>query len=85
MAVPSLDALLDTMLGVHGFDLLVKGKSVAKVDWTGGHAARDKLKSCAAKRARKSSEKTAPFRPIRVTTKNINRGSKCSQRACATE
>ncbi len=53
LTVPSLDALLDNMLDVHGFDLFVSGKSVAKVDWTGGFAARDRLKSCAAKRARK--------------------------------
>lgn len=52
LTVPSVEALLDNMLDSHGFDLLVKGQSVAKVDWTGGHAARDRLKQCVAKRAR---------------------------------
>lgn len=50
LTVPSPQALLDNMLDTHGFDLVVKGKSVAKVDWTGGHAARDRLKQCIAKR-----------------------------------
>lgn len=53
LTVPSPQALLDNMLDTHGFDLVVKGKSVAKVDWTGGHAARDQLKKCIAKRARR--------------------------------
>lgn len=52
LAVPSVEALLDNMLDTHGFDLQIKGKSVAKVDWTGGHAARDRLKQCVARRAR---------------------------------
>ncbi|KTE38407.1 MULTISPECIES: hypothetical protein [unclassified Sphingopyxis] len=53
LTVPSVDALLDNMLDSHGFDVSIKGKSVAKVDWTGGLAARDRLKKCVAKRARK--------------------------------
>ncbi len=52
LAVPSVEALLDNMLDTHGFDLQIKGKSVAKVDWTGGYAARDRLKQCVAQRAR---------------------------------
>lgn len=48
--VPSMDALLDNILDVHGFDLAMNGQSVAKVDWTGGFAARDQLRSCYSQR-----------------------------------
>jgi hypothetical protein len=34
------------MLDVHAFDLALNGKTVAKVEWTGGFAARDKLRAC---------------------------------------
>lgn len=50
LTVPSIDALLDNMLDIHGFDLAIKGASVAKVDWDGGLAARDTLKKCVAAR-----------------------------------
>lgn len=50
LTVPSMDALLDNMLDVLGFDLVMKGQSVAKVEWRGGLAARDKLKKCVAAR-----------------------------------
>lgn len=53
LTVPSSAALLDNMLDTHGFDLSIKGKSVARVDWTGGTAARDELRKCVSKRARK--------------------------------
>lgn len=53
LTVPSADALIDNMLDTHGFDLSIQGKSVAKVDWTDGFVARDALKQCVAKRARK--------------------------------
>ena len=48
--VPSMEALLDNMLDVHGFDLSINGKSIAKVDWTGGFAARDQLRKCYSQR-----------------------------------
>lgn len=50
LTVPSIDALLDNMLDIHGFDLAIKGASVAKVDWDGGFSARDKLKKCVSAR-----------------------------------
>jgi hypothetical protein len=50
LAVPTVDALLDNMLDVHNFAVSIGGKPVAEVEWTGGHAARDKLKSCIRKR-----------------------------------
>lgn len=50
--VPSMEALLDNMLDVHGFDLSINGKSIAKVDWTGGFAARDQLRKCYSQRRR---------------------------------
>lgn len=46
LAVPTVDALLDNMLDVHNFSVSMNGKKVAEVEWTGGHAARDKLKAC---------------------------------------
>lgn len=52
-AVPSMDALLDNILDVHGFEIAMQGKRVAKVDWTGGVAAREQLRQCASKRAKK--------------------------------
>ncbi len=46
MAVPDVKALLDNMLDVHAFTVTLGGKTVASVEWTGGIAARDKLKRC---------------------------------------
>lgn len=46
LAVPDINALLDNMLDVHAFSLTVGGKQVASVEWTGGLAARDRLKRC---------------------------------------
>lgn len=48
--VPSMEALLDNIADVHGFDIAMNGQSVAKVDWTGGFAARDYLRQCYSKR-----------------------------------
>lgn len=45
-AVPTLDALLSTMEDKIRFEIKVKGKSVARVDWHDGLIARDKLKEC---------------------------------------
>lgn len=53
LAVPSLDALLDNMLDTHGLEISMQGKQVAKVDWTGGFAARDQLRRCVSKRKQK--------------------------------
>jgi len=49
-AVPTFDALLDNIEDAHWFELSIDGKSVARVEWTGGHAARDALRRCAAAR-----------------------------------
>lgn len=50
--VPTMDALLDNILDVHGFDIAMNEQSVAKVDWTGGFAARDYLRQCYSQRRR---------------------------------
>ncbi len=49
-AVPTFDALLDNIEDAHWFELSIDGESVARVEWTGGHAARDALRRCAAAR-----------------------------------
>lgn len=49
-AVPTIEAAMAEMKDSQGFDVLVNGQSVAKVDWTGGLAARSKLEQCLAKR-----------------------------------
>lgn len=46
LAVPSIDAALAGMIDVAAFELLISGKTVAKVDWTDGLAARDALRDC---------------------------------------
>lgn len=48
LAVPDLAALLGNMLDVHQFSLSMEGRAVAHVEWTGGLAARDRLRACAA-------------------------------------
>lgn len=53
LAVPSIDALLDNILDTHGLEISMQGKQVAKVDWTGGFAARDQLRRCVSKRKQK--------------------------------
>jgi hypothetical protein len=45
-AVPTIEAALATMEDVLSFDLAMKGKSVLKIEWHGGLAARDKLRQC---------------------------------------
>lgn len=46
LAVPSIDAALAGMEDVHHFVLKIEGRQVAAVDWTDGHAARDRLRAC---------------------------------------
>ena len=45
-AVPTIEALLDGMEDVASFNLEINGISVAKVEWHGGLAARDRLRKC---------------------------------------
>jgi len=45
-AVPTIEALLDGMEDVASFDLEIDGASVAKVEWHGGLAARNRLRKC---------------------------------------
>ena len=52
LAVPGASALLDNMLDTHHFALSLGGKPLTEVEWTGGLAARDKLKACIAKGGR---------------------------------
>lgn len=49
-AVPTIEAAMAEMKDSQGFEVLVSGQSVAKVDWTGGLAARSRLEQCLAKR-----------------------------------
>lgn len=49
-AVPSASLLVDNILDTHAFSIAMSGKEIAAVEWTGGHAARDKLKTCIAGR-----------------------------------
>ncbi len=46
LTVPDIDKAIDTMLDVEQFELLVDGKRVASIGWTGGHDARDRLRRC---------------------------------------
>lgn len=54
-AVPTIEAAMAAMEDKQGFDLLVKGKSVLKLDWHNGLAARNALQKCLSKRKRKAS------------------------------
>ena len=49
-AVPTIKAAMAAMEEKQGFDLLVKGKSVLKLDWHDGLAARNALQKCLSKR-----------------------------------
>jgi hypothetical protein len=49
-AVPTIEAAMAEMKDRQGFEVLVEGQSVAKLDWTGGLAARLRLEQCLAKR-----------------------------------
>lgn len=53
LAVPSIDAAIATMTDVMAFDLSINGNSVAKVDWTEGFIARNKLQKCIEQRRKK--------------------------------
>jgi hypothetical protein len=48
--VPTVDAALNGIEDVHVFGVAIDKKDLAKIEWTGGHAARDKLKQCVARR-----------------------------------
>lgn len=52
-ALPSVESALDGTLDVYSFDLSMDGKSIAHIDWTGGFAARDKLRQCVGQKAGK--------------------------------
>lgn len=45
-AVPTIEAALETMVDRQPFELSIKGKPVLKIEWHGGHAARDRLRAC---------------------------------------
>jgi hypothetical protein len=49
-AVPTIEAAMAAMEDKQGFDLLIKGKSVLKLDWHDGLAARKALEKCLSKR-----------------------------------
>lgn len=49
-AVPTIEAAMAEMNERQGFEVLVSGQSVARLDWSGGLAARRKLEQCLAKR-----------------------------------
>ncbi|MFD0724352.1 hypothetical protein [Lysobacter brunescens] len=44
--VPTIDAALETMVDRQPFELSIKGQPVMKIEWHGGHAARDALRAC---------------------------------------
>ncbi len=44
--VPAVDAALNGIENVHKFDIAIRDKKVAEIEWSGGHAARDRLKRC---------------------------------------
>lgn len=44
--VPTIDAALETMVDRQPFELSIQGKPMMKIEWHGGHAARDTLRSC---------------------------------------
>jgi hypothetical protein len=52
-AVPTIESALATMEDVLSFDLAIKGKSVAKIEWHSGLAARDRLSKCVSARIKK--------------------------------
>lgn len=49
-AVPTIEAAMAEMKDTQGFDVLLNGKSVAKLDWNDGLAARTQLEKCLSKR-----------------------------------
>ncbi|WP_438998941.1 hypothetical protein [Variovorax beijingensis] len=46
LTVPDIEKAIDTMLDVEQFELLIDGKRVSSIGWSGGHDARDKLRRC---------------------------------------
>ena len=46
LEIPSIDALVDNMLDTHNFQLWFEGDPVVDLTWTGGFAARERLKQC---------------------------------------
>ena len=46
VAVPTIDALLNNMEDVQRFDLQIDGKSIAKIAWFNGFAARAEFRKC---------------------------------------
>jgi len=52
-AVPTIEAALATIKDVTSFDLAIKDKSVLKIEWNGGLAARDSLRECESARIKK--------------------------------
>jgi hypothetical protein len=51
LAVPSIEAALDTMLDRQRFRLEIDGRTVAQAEWHDGMKARDWLRECVAKRS----------------------------------
>jgi hypothetical protein len=51
--VPTIESALTAMKDVESFDIAIDGKSVVKVEWNGGLAARDKLRQCVSARTKK--------------------------------
>ncbi|MBE9205564.1 hypothetical protein IQ244_03375 [Nostoc sp. LEGE 06077] len=51
--VPTIEMALDAMKDVESFDVSIKGKSVAKVEWHSGLAARNQLRECVNARTKK--------------------------------
>jgi hypothetical protein len=51
LTVPSIEAAIGSMLDDERMRLTLDGKEVASVAWSSGHAARDRLRACVARRA----------------------------------
>lgn len=52
LTLPSIENLIDNILDVQNIELSMNGDSVANIDWTGGFAARERLRQCAARRSK---------------------------------
>ena len=50
LTVPSIEAAIGSMLDDERMTLALEGKEVASVAWSQGHAARDRLRDCVARR-----------------------------------
>jgi hypothetical protein len=51
--VPTIEMALAAMNDVESFDIAIDGKSIAKVEWHSGLAARDKLRECVSARTKR--------------------------------